>query len=76
MAQSVNGNMRLGTRLPLGPALPEISTLWLAERGFALRRLPGRWLRGVQCWKLLLLGGLTEFFSNLNIDLTDLSVGF
>lgn len=34
MAPSVNSNIRLGTRLPFDPALPEISTLWLALNRF------------------------------------------
>lgn len=36
MAPSVNSNIRLGTRLPFDPALPEISTLWLALNRFML----------------------------------------
>lgn len=39
MAQSVNSNIRLGKRLPLDPALPEISTSWLAGHGFLLCKL-------------------------------------
>lgn len=36
MAPSVNSNIRLGTRLPFDPALPEISTMWLALNRFIL----------------------------------------
>lgn len=39
MAQSVNSNIRLGKRFPFDPALPEISTLWLAVDRFILCKL-------------------------------------
>lgn len=76
-APSVNSNIRLGKRLPLDPALPEISTSWLAGNRFILckRQLPHLFGKGILSGlDIAAVFSLREFWSLLRINLADLSI--